>query len=89
MFSPIGDLCFCVLTVESDVSGVGECSVPGSCIPRDEVTSGDGISEVPYVDADFARGVRVLFSGGGVEARCLLLSASVSAWVTYLYSLTG
>ena len=88
MLSPIGELCFCVCTVSSNVSGVGGCGVPGRCILQGGVTSGDGTSEVPCVDADSVRGVCVLCSrGGGV--RCLLLSASVSAWVAYLYSLTG
>ena len=79
MFKPVGELCFCVRTVESDVSGVRGCGVSGNCILCDGVTSGDGISQVPY--ADSGRGVSVVFSGGGVEARCPLLSASESAWV--------
>ena len=89
MFSPIGVLCFWVCTVSSDVSGMGGCGVPGRCILRGGVTSCDGTSEVPCVDADSVRGVCVLCCRGGVGARCLLLSASVSAWVAYLYSLTG
>ena len=76
-------------TVVFDVSGVCGSGVPGSCTLRDGETSSDGTFEVPYVDADSVRGVCVLLSGGGVGARCLLLSASVSAWVAYLYSLTG
>ena len=89
MFSPTGELCFCVCTVSSDVSGVGGCGVLGRCFLRGGVTSGDGTFEVPSVDADSVRGVCVLCSRGGGGARCLLLSASVSAWVAYLYSLTG
>ena len=65
------------------------CGVPGSFILRDGVTSVDGIFEVPYVDAVFRAWCAcvVFWRGGG--ARYLLLSTPMSAWVTYLYSLTG
>ena len=65
MFSPNGELCFCVCTVSSDVSGEGGRGVSGICILRGGVTSGDGTSEVPCVDANSVGGVRVLCSRGG------------------------
>ena len=89
MFSSNGELCFCVFPVGSRVSGGIGRGVPRACVLCIGVTFGDGTSEVPCVDADSVRGVGVLCSRGGVDARRLLLTASVSAWVAYLYSLTG
>ena len=89
MIIPNGELCFCVGTVSSDVSREDGRGVPGVCVLCGGVTSGDGTSEVPCVHTDSVRSVCVLCSRGGGVARRLLLSASVSAWVAYLYSLTG
>ena len=65
MFSPVGEWCYCVFTVSWDVSGVGGRGVPRRCIARGGVSCGDGTSQVPCLDADSMRGVRVLCSRGG------------------------
>ena len=72
IFSPNSELCFCVFTVSSDVSGESGRGVPGVCVLCSGVTSGDGTSEVPCVDADSVRGVCVLCSrgGGGLPVAC-------------------
>ena len=65
MFSPNGELCFCVCTVSPDVSRVDRRGVPGVCVLCGGVNSGDGTSAVPCVDADSVRGVCALCSWGG------------------------